>query len=182
MLLRDWTRQTVIIEPFDVPPSLVKDGYDGKAIASLLRDKMVDAAQQARALREIREVATKSASLDVPLPGTGLSLQTLTQLIRTAIGRKSPTISANIFDLNTSPRTLLVVLRTSLPGRESVFSEKGSLDDILSKLAIDALSEVDPIASIISLAKRDDNNSNYKALSLAHYLELNSKPELFRKC
>lgn len=80
--VRDLTRAPVVLEEISVPGPLREQGYTGLVASNLLWDAIEDIRNFTGDSKKRVRIQTASRQLDVVEPGSGLSLQRLTQVLR----------------------------------------------------------------------------------------------------
>lgn len=80
--IRDLTRTPVVLEEIGVPETLTKKGYTGLVASNMLWDAIEDIRTTTGDSKKRVRIQTASRQLDVVAPGSGLSLQRTTQVLR----------------------------------------------------------------------------------------------------
>lgn len=147
---RDLLRQPIIIEEIALPKSLTNQGYSGAVAAHRLWDAILDIQNNSGTMKQQTSLLTASRQLDVVEPGSGISLQGLTQMLRELFGLQQTRIAGEVIclDPKCSPRALALRLRViNGQGMEVVSAgPKGSesIDAYFRKSAIMLLEKIDP--------------------------------------
>jgi tetratricopeptide (TPR) repeat protein len=135
----EWQREAVIIEPFAVPESFVEQGYTGAVLVSRLMDQ-VSANREAAYNRlpdnqkylfpvEVTD-SDLTDSLNVDIPETGLSINTLIQYIRKMRGLETRISGDLVGDKDNFELTVRINGETNV-----VKGNIGSLDENLAVLS-----------------------------------------------
>lgn len=80
--IRDLTRTPVVLEEIGVPEALQKEGYTGLVMSNMLWDQIEEIRTTTGTGKKTVRIQTASRQLDVVEPGSGLSLQRVTQILR----------------------------------------------------------------------------------------------------
>jgi tetratricopeptide (TPR) repeat protein len=108
MIVDAFSSNRVIIEPFDVPPSLVEKGLNSKVVAEALLDNLShlqDATRSSEAARGLTSAWTDDIKLDVP--ETGVSVGEALRLLRDRFGHDVH-VGGNVFESPTGSMVLTV--------------------------------------------------------------------------
>ncbi len=86
-----------LVEPIQVPASLATNGYTPEVTARWVVDQMLDIKQQATTRKEDNQpIAPDAEKFDMEVPGSGLTLDTIGQVLRESLGLSEKTISGEI--------------------------------------------------------------------------------------
>lgn len=96
LTVAEFLRNPVIIEEIGLPPPLTERGYNGNVVAHRLWDAITEIQTEAGTIKEQASLTTLGRQLDVVEPGTGLSLQGLTQMLRALFGRPQTRIAGEV--------------------------------------------------------------------------------------
>jgi len=94
--VKELFRRPVIIEEIGLPEALSKRGLTGVVTAHRLWDAMVEVQDGSGTIKPRTSLITSARQLNVVEPGTGLSLQSLTQVLRALFGLTQTRISGEI--------------------------------------------------------------------------------------
>ena len=144
----EWQREAVIIEPFAVPESFVEQGYTGAVLVSRLMDQ-VSATREAAYNRlpdnqkylfpvEVTD-SDLTDSLNVEIPETGLSINTLIQYIRKMRGLETRISGDLVGDKDNFELTVRINGETNV-----VKGNIGSLNENLSVLSENIIENTQP--------------------------------------
>ncbi len=92
----DLRREPVIIEEFSVPDTLKKQGLTGGVVAHRLWDAFADIHEISTTDRSQTTILSANRQLDIVEPGTGISLQGLTQMLRSLLSLEQVRIGGEI--------------------------------------------------------------------------------------
>ena len=148
--VKDIWRQPVIIEKFGLPEALTQRGFSGAVAAQRVWDAMTGIQEKADTLKQTTSLLAESRQLDVVEPGTGLSLRSLTQMLRSLAGIEQTRIAGEV--VCGSPdcdwQYLDLRLRVFAGGRMHIINSgpvEGRDPDVLfQQLALEALKIIDP--------------------------------------
>ena len=146
--------EALLIEPFDVPEALGKEGYPGRVIANKLRDKLVIIQETSesfaptpkkpaeRGQRQNKFTPSWSqTSLDLKVPGAGISITSLIEYVASFFGRSPKTISGEII---ANGDTLRITTRLSGRFAGTRMAQKKNLESLLQEAAEDIYKLDDP--------------------------------------
>jgi tetratricopeptide (TPR) repeat protein len=80
-IVRELRRNTVFLDPIDVPPALSMRGYSPAVVAERLLDALLAMQRKAPTLKELRGVDASAALVDLQVPGR-FSLQAIVRYVR----------------------------------------------------------------------------------------------------
>ncbi|MDB5432243.1 MAG: hypothetical protein JWP35_3359 [Caulobacter sp.] len=152
----------LVIEPFSTPPDLAAQGLTGQVLATELLDKLATLDGQTQSLRRSASYASSwSGDAKVEIPSTGVSIGELERFLRSWLGHQTR-ISGEL--VRTAPKDgkpggLALTVRAGSTGGERVFSEKGDVDELLGKSALNLYRQSQPYRYFIYatlVGKRDD--------------------------
>jgi len=91
---REYHKEVFIIEPFEVPEYLKKNGLTGKAIANKINDKIIYIRQEAATSMEAIQFSTKSVDPlpEIVVPGTGISIRPFIRYFKSEFSPYKPNI------------------------------------------------------------------------------------------
>jgi tetratricopeptide (TPR) repeat protein len=122
---------SVVIEPFGVPPDLAAKGYTGQALAARIQDELNTLQAETRNARVATTYATDwGHEIKVEIPETGVSLGELSKLLRQSFGHERHVGG----DLVHTPTGLALTVRSE-EGGESVTGAEADLTGIVTRAA-----------------------------------------------
>jgi tetratricopeptide (TPR) repeat protein len=131
VMMRDAvTSRSVVIDPFEVPPSLAADGLNGKVVAAGLLDvltRIQEANHKSALARNLSNTWTNEISMDIP--ETGISIRQLERMIKTRFGHDQHIEG----DLVRTPAGLALTVRGSGMLPKTFSGEAGALDKLLTQ-------------------------------------------------
>ena len=150
LLTRELLREPVIIEEVSLPPSMVAQGFSGAVTAQRLWDAISDIQIKSTTHKTQTALLAANRQLDVAAPGTGISLQQLTQALRSMLNLPQTRIAGEV--LCATPDCTFSELRLRLrvfkDGRMHVLRSDPvgarSLDGYFHLSAIRVLEVIDP--------------------------------------
>ncbi|MEM7430043.1 MAG: hypothetical protein AAF441_28580, partial [Pseudomonadota bacterium] len=155
LILGEITSKSVIIEKIAAPKALTEVGMTGEALAHRLSDS-IDLILAGAKIGDIRESAgftPKSRKLNISIPETGISLESISQIIRRFFGSYETRISGEIQCAKANCEDGSAFLRVRIHQKEtSTFDSSLDLtkmyngEDFLTNVAQDILREIDPFA------------------------------------
>jgi len=160
--VRDIYRQPVIIEKFALPDELTERGFSGAVTAHRVWDAMTVIQQEAGTLKQTQSLLAESRQLDVVEPGTGLSLRSLTQMLRSLFGIEQTRIAGEFVCAEESCgwEQQSLRLRVFTEGRMHIVNSGPVAgrqpDDLFRQTALDALRIIDPYVYAAFLFARDE--------------------------
>lgn len=96
LLTRELLREPVIIEEVSLPPSMVTQGFSGAVTAQRLWDAISDIQVKSTTHKTQTALIAANRQLDVAEPGTGISLQQLTQALRSMLNLPQTRIAGEV--------------------------------------------------------------------------------------
>ena len=90
------SRNPIIVEEISLPSQLTAGGYSGSVAAHRLWDAVSEIQAQSGTVKAQAALTTAGRQLDVVEPGTGLSLQGLTQMLRALLGLPQTRIAGEV--------------------------------------------------------------------------------------
>lgn len=157
---REWNRQSILIEPFEVPKALQEQGYTGRALATKLVDKLNQIARAQPAKEQGKRGFIRQGSqapLEVEIPGFKLSITAVMNLLLEAFKRNPPHILSEI--VASDKGQLLLTTRVD-DFQEGQF--RGRLKD-LDAMLLDAARGVYRVLRPSDLAFYETSEGNYSA-------------------
>ncbi len=130
LIYRELNKETVIIEPFQVPTDLEKQNITGQAIVNKLLDQIevIKAnADTAYKKLDVKPVVYDS-QLEIVIPGSGISLKSVLQNVKNFLGKKQTRISGEVV-LN--DQKLYLTIRVLGEPSRTFTGTLSELDDIL---------------------------------------------------
>ncbi|SLN57843.1 Tetratricopeptide repeat protein [Roseovarius litorisediminis] len=167
-------RRPVIIEEIGLPRKLSDMGYSGSVAAHRLWDAVQTIQDNSGTLKPQTSLMTASRQLDVVEPGTGISLQGLTQMLRELLGLKQTRIAGEIIclDSDCASRSLALRLRVITDQGMQIVSagEIGgqSVDEYFIASALKLLEKIDPY--VVAAYYYDNPADREKSLQIARQL------------
>jgi len=154
--------QAVVIEPFEVPPSLANKGLTPKVIAAALLDELVKMQSSTRSAAEHRELSNAwSGKISVEIPETGLSLGEIAHFLQQRFGHDQR-IEGDLVEID--PNQLMLTVRGTriLPARFS--GQVGNLHELLAQAGEYVFGQSQPGLYTAYLA---NNNRSEEAIRFA---------------
>jgi tetratricopeptide (TPR) repeat protein len=150
VLYGEITRDTVVIEPFNVPADLEKMGYSGHVIATKLAEKIELVVKESETSRKGRSftLANVENLPDIEVPETKISLQALARYLRQFLRRTPPQVEGDITLTTTNNGVRLSVEVTSNGNQEtkSFDGSRDNIDALLLECAKYVLRQTEPLA------------------------------------
>ena len=160
---KDIWRQPVIIEKFGLPPMLTERGFSGAVTAQRVWDAMTVIQREAGTLKRTQSLLAESRQLDVVEPGTGLSLRSLTQMLRSLAGIEQTRIAGEFVcaEETCDWGQLSLRLRVFTEGRMYIVNSgpvaDREPDELFRESALAALKIIDPYVYAAYLFAKDDS-------------------------
>ncbi len=177
---RDLLRQPVIIEEIALPDALTRRGYTGVVTAHRIWDALQEIQTESETLKSQVQLLAESRQLDVVEPGTGLSLQSLTQMLRELLGLRQTRIAGEFICLTDTCDAVEMALRLRVfTGNGIAIVNLGAIggqdfDAYLLATALKALEHIDPYTVASYLNRTDDRRP--EAELIARRLIRNNDP------
>lgn len=169
ILFRQLTSTAIIVEPIRVPDALAKSGYTSEITAQRLMDSMFAIKRKATTQKEGAQVAPKWQRFNMEVPGSGITIGTLGNVLRESIGIIERKITGEIIS---SDSGLNLRLRLSGPGQlsESVSQDSDEIEALLKASAEQAVQLMEPFMYASYLYASGKTSELTKALDncLAH--------------
>lgn len=150
LLTRELLREPVIIEEVSLPPALIEKGYSGAVAAQRIWDAITDIQVKSRTHKTQTALIAANRQLNVSEPGTGISLQQLTQALRSMLKLPQTRIAGEVLCMtpDCTMSELHLRLRVFEGGRMHVLSSDPmgarSLDGYIHVSAMRVLEVIDP--------------------------------------
>jgi hypothetical protein len=81
-IIKEVNTKYIVIEPFEVPESLTKDGLTGRVIANKLLDQIDSIRTTAKDTKSLPFITNCTQSeIDIEVPGAGISISTISKII-----------------------------------------------------------------------------------------------------
>ena len=123
--------RSVVIEPFDAPPSLAADGLNSKVLAAGLLDVLTRIQAASRANIEHRNLSNAwTSEISIEVPETGISIGQLERILKARFGHDQH-IEGDLVKTGTGGLALTVRGTGILP--KTFSGEAGSLDKLLTQ-------------------------------------------------
>lgn len=150
LLTRELLREPVIIEEVSLPPALIAKGYSGAVAAQRIWDAISDIQVKSGTHKIQTALIAADRQLNVSEPGTGISLQQLTQALRSMLKLPQTRIAGEVLCMtpDCAMSELHLRLRVFEGGRMHVLSSDPvgarSLDGYIHVSAMRVLEVIDP--------------------------------------
>ncbi len=133
IIYRELNKDTIIIEPFQVPLDLEKQNITGQAIVNKLIDQIENIKTKADTAYKKFDVslAIYDFPLEIVIPGSGISLKSLLQNVKNFLGRKQTRITGEVV-LN---KKLYLTIRVQGEPSKTFSGELEDLDNIMGQAA-----------------------------------------------
>lgn len=132
LVVRAARSDALVVQPFDVPPSLEATGQTGKVVATQVLDKLAELQVQSESTRPAASYATNwGDELKIDIPNTGATADQIWRLLRSGLGKETR-ISGEV--INTAQGLALTVRSGSEPGRRFGGAAK-ELDPLIQQAA-----------------------------------------------
>ena len=154
-ITRQVLENTVLIEPIQVPQSLVERGYTPEVVAHRLMDEVIAIRDEITSFKEGRVLAADWTRADIQVPGAGISIKTYLSYLRTLIGVPQTRIGGEI-TRDGDMLSLRLRLRSPQGSHPNPLAQSATnLDDLLRAGAQDMVKSVDPYLLAFYFASRD---------------------------
>ena len=141
----------LIVEPLQVPPALVQDGFTGDALAAHLLDRLSTIQSETESLRAAGSYSNNwGDNIRLAVPQTGVSVGELWRLMRDWLGNETR-ISGEV--VRTAKGIAVTIRAGSTPG-ETFEGPEGSLPDLLMKASESAYRATQPYRFAVYLEKK----------------------------
>jgi tetratricopeptide (TPR) repeat protein len=160
----------LVIEAFQVPPSLAEQGLSGQVIASRIQDKLSTLQAQTDSIRAPSSYQNNWGNdIKVEIPNTGISIGEFNRYLRAWLGRETH-ITGEVW--RTADGVSVVARAGAEPG--TVFTGKESeLDALLQKAAEAAYEKTQPYRYAVYLGERGETA---RSLAVLQKLAANAPP------
>jgi hypothetical protein len=117
-----FSSQSVIVEPFDSPPSLATRGLSGKVVASALLDQLTKLQAASRGSADRRSLSNAwTGDIKVEVPSTGVSIGEIDRLLKSRFGHDLH-INGDLVQTDTGGLAPTVCCQRPLPGRRAIWT------------------------------------------------------------
>lgn len=166
LIYKELNKDTVIIEPFQVPLDLEKQNITGQAIVNKLIDQIEDIKSHADTSYKNFNVTPLfyDTQLEIVIPGSGISLKSLLLNVKNFLGRKQTRITGEVV-LN---KKLFLTIRVQGEPSKTFSGEIDDLDNILGEAAKYVLKFTQPYILAFYLYYNYGNNKE-EALEMIRY-------------
>lgn len=126
------TKNVVTVEPFQLPEQFQQKGYTGRIVASQVIDQCTHIAESSFARSEQALLGTwaEQNRVQIQVPGMGISLDSLRQLLRQLVGKTPLTISGEIIMRDQAGNFTLTLRISGEPAQDIA----GHTDDVTPAL------------------------------------------------
>ena len=164
ILYRQLSSSAIIVEPIRVPGALEKSGYTPEITAQRLMDSMFLIQQQASTQKEGAPVAPEWQRFDMEVPGSGITIGTLGNVLRESMGIREQKITGEIISSDSGLQLRLRLLGT-MQFKDSDSHEPHEVDTLLKASAEQAVQLIDPFMYASYLYAHGKTNELTKALA-----------------
>ena len=139
------SKEVVSVEPFKISSTLQKKGYDGQIISNKLIDQL-NYIVEGRNSQEQRLFGTwTQEEVHMEVPGVGFSLESMQQLLRQFIGKKTYTISGELMSPDGMEKLSLTIRLNGRPA-ENIQGQMENMDELFLQAAEYVLTTTQPYA------------------------------------
>lgn len=174
MLMRELTRDTVVIEPISVPPALSSAGWTGEVAAHQIWNALQMVQEGSETRKQHRTLLSADRQLDVTEPGSGLSFRKFTAMLRELLGVTEVRITGEFLcaDRTCAEDSRALSLRVFYEGRmvpvTGGLQGQRSSDVYLEGVALRILRIIDPY--VVAAYQFGKPGHHSAAIDLAYYL------------
>ena len=191
---RDLRDDSIILEPFHVPPVMVKRGLTGQVYAELVMDEI-------QWMRRQSGISTLAVSHEgqlphLEVPGSGINIDVPLRFVRRQLGIPRKRIQGSIYLAGTEYRVNVRYENIRLEEYETIKAESPEDPVFLVGVARTILQEVDPITilkgltrqEMLSFSKKLKDGAKQKGIATAYVIdaylfwENEQLEEAFRSC
>jgi tetratricopeptide (TPR) repeat protein len=164
IIKNEWLKESIFIEPFDMPKELQELGLSGNVMSQLLSDYIAEMQRNARVDDGISEnyfVENQKLQIDFQLPGGAWSTKVIIRYIKQSMGIQEKRIIGDVIQKKNS---FAIRLRSSsgLFGDVPVeFNKRMNLVPALKSAAEVAIALVDPVESAVVSYSKDEVTKNF---------------------
>ena len=145
LVVADFFRSTIVIQPIQVPKELADQGYSPEVIAKRLLDEVLLIKRGAHSARKAQRFDSQIDQIDVQVPVLGVQLRSVLSYLRGLVGAGDPQISGEIIKDKAGLRMRIRVGMPDAPYGEVIASDgKDRLDDLLHLGAEYIIRTMDP--------------------------------------
>jgi tetratricopeptide (TPR) repeat protein len=174
----EFKKDSVVIEAFEVPEELQKQGYTGRALANKLLDQINFIKETTRTARESREFlpADAMASIEVEIAGTGVSLKSVLQYVKEFFGH-SPTRIVGEVTLQGDRDQLYLTIRVIGKPSKTISGTLANLNETLLEAAEHIYKRTDPYTLASYLYSKYQQERSLEILKSIQYCLHHDPPE-----
>lgn len=168
LVYKELNKETVIIEPFQVPTDLERQNITGQAIVNKLLDQIeiINAnADTAYKKLDVKPVLFDS-QLEIVIPGSGISLKSLLQNVKNFLGKKQTRISGEVVLNN---QKLYLTIRVFGEPSKTFSGSLNELDEILKEASQYILKFTQPYLLAYYLYYNYDAKNKEAAMDMIKY-------------
>jgi tetratricopeptide (TPR) repeat protein len=168
LIYKELNKETVIIEPFQVPLDLEKQNITGQAIVNKLVDQIEIIKANADTTYKKLDVKPTfyDSQLEILIPVSGISLKSLLQNIKNFLGKKQTRISGEVV---MNDKKLILTIRVFGEPSKTFTGSLDDLDDILKEAAQYILKYTQPYLLAYYLFYNYNEDDKESAMDMIHY-------------
>jgi len=170
IVVRQLLQNTIVVQPIAVPQSMAEKGFTSQVTGQWILDQIIQMQNQAETVKDSQALAQQWQQFDMEVPGSGLSLQTIGQVLRQSLGIEQRQISGEIVE---TPAGYLMRFRISGDPPTSIVTQTKYLD--VSHLYTDAAQHVMQMIDPFIYAAYLYASKDYANLDAALQVSLSSK-------
>ena len=166
----DLNREPIIIEEISTPSKLVQRGFTPRVAADRLWESIRTVQAGSGSYKSQTQLLSASRQLDVVEPGTGLSLQLMTQTLRSLFGYEQTRIAGEFICADDACTIEHVSMRLRIfKGSEVTLvspgpNEHDSLDAYLKQAALKTLESIDPYVAAVHRFGLDNSDDHAETI------------------
>jgi len=165
IVVRQLLQKSIVVQPIAVPQTMADKGFTSEVTAQWILDQIIVMQNKAVTLKDSQILAQQWQQFDMEVPGSGLSVQTIGQVLRQSLGIEQRKISGEIAE---TPSGYSMRFRISGNSPASVSLETKHLE--FSRLYDDAAQQVmqmvDPYIYAAYLYRSNQHKNLQAALDL----------------
>ncbi|WP_431047095.1 tetratricopeptide repeat protein [Roseateles sp. L2-2] len=179
IFIREWRRDSLVIEPFDVPKDLQDVGLTGTVLSQLISDHVAILQRTARIDDDefdINFVELPKLQVDLQLPGIALSLRSAIRYLRQLLGRHDNRLLGEVLKREDGYAIRLRLSSGRARDVSTRFSSIESLEPALKAAAELAITLSNPLEAASIFFGEESRSNNFSKTLDALKLHLSSTP------
>ncbi len=166
--IKEYQKDDLIIEPLLVYEDLKKEGYDGTVVCNSIVQKMNEIKELANTAKETqaftKQNAVKPIQMRLPVVGSGFSINSVYEQVKTILGKPPKTVSGSIIQQGKKISMTLQILGKNF--KETLPNDSAAIEKLIEYAAISIIKQTEPY---LLAAYYIQNKEFDKAIEISRY-------------